>query len=139
MLLPASIMRRTESGATSGGTAIPLASAVAWLTEPVPPSVLACRGVPEVAGPVGAGPASASPGSLVGDVALGAGELLAPALGCTTCGRSLEGSGGRPESVASGATAALGTGRATDRAATAVWSSEPDEPSTNHPPPRRAP
>src|SRR4051794_9755571 len=93
--LPASIIRRIESGACRGGTAMPFESAVAWSTEPVPPDVSAWRGVPEVAGPVGAGPASVRPGSLpVGAAFAAATAPVAPAFGWTTCGRIDEGSGG---------------------------------------------
>src|SRR5215204_2550118 len=84
---------RTASGASNGGSATPLESAVALLVPaPLPsPSTPEGRRPPELAAVVGFGPGSSSPESSTGS---GAAAPAAPASGCTTFARSFLGSGG---------------------------------------------
>src|SRR3954451_10304582 len=84
---------RTASGASSGGSATPLERAVAFvvLLPLTPASTPDALRPPELAGPVGFGAGSSSPGSCSGS---GASAPVAPASGCTTRARSFFGSGG---------------------------------------------
>src|ERR1700760_2487147 len=92
MPLPASIISLISSGASSGGSATPLPTATALVTELLPPDA-GCAPFSDDAACVGAAPASVNPGS--GALESLAWAVAAPATGCTALAWLLVGSGGR--------------------------------------------
>src|ERR1700761_3585444 len=92
MPLPASIISLISSGASSGGSATPLPTATALVTELLPPDA-GWSPFSEEAAWVGAAPASVSPGS--GAVSSVACAVASPATGCTALACELVGSGRR--------------------------------------------
>jgi hypothetical protein len=90
--LPASMILSTAAGASSGGSATPLSSAVAFFVPPlIALGVLSRSRVPE-AGPVGLGALSSGAAAPVVAVAVSA-RSTCPATGSESFGRGL-GSGG---------------------------------------------
>src|SRR5215813_10675072 len=92
MPLPASMICLTASGASSGGSATPLPSAIACETAFEPPEALCAPCTALEAGADGASPASFKPGS--GATAASADVVGSPATGCTALAEDCVGSGG---------------------------------------------
>src|SRR3954464_9330602 len=91
MPLPASMICLIASGASSGGSATPLPSAIACETALEPPDALYLPCTALEAGAEGASPASFKPGSGATESAGGGGS---PATGCTALADDCVGSGG---------------------------------------------
>src|SRR3954452_9412438 len=92
MPLPASMICLTASGASSGGSATPLPSAIACETAFEPPDALYLPCTAFEAGVEGASPASFKPGS--GATASEPATVGSPATGCTALADDCVGSGG---------------------------------------------
>src|SRR4051794_33985285 len=130
MPLPASMICLTASGASSGGRATPLPSAIALSTALLPPDAgLSPRTAAEAA-LVGLASLPVSPASEAASVEAGGEDATAPpATGATVLAREDCGTGGSStvSSVSTGATSGVEVALA---AAVTGWSaSEPDAPS----------
>src|SRR3954463_9214722 len=108
MPLPAWIICLTASGASSGGSATPLPSAIASVRELEPPLAGCAPWMALVAARVGFASSPVRPGS--GATAASAEADVPPATGCTTRARVLVGSGGSPASGSAVAAAGAGAG-----------------------------
>src|SRR3954447_7956298 len=132
MPLPAWMICLTASGASSGGSATPLGSAIAWVTALEPPLAGCAPWIAAEAARVGF--ASPAPPRL-GSTAV-SGVVGPPATGCTTRARVFDGSGGRPAVVTDAAAGAGGPWADAD--ARAGVRSFPAAPSASQPPSREA-